>query len=70
MWERESFLRGIPDDELVEEFGSFELVPGGAVGGVAFNDSDDASDDATAVVGLFDDGLLERLREVEVGGLV
>ena len=45
-------------------------MPRGAVGSVAFHDGDDAADDATAVVGLFDDGLLERLREVEVCGLV
>ena len=45
-------------------------MPGGAVGSVAFHDGDDAVNDAPAVVGLFDDGLFERLGEVAVGGLV
>ena len=38
--------------------------------GVAFHDGDDAAHDATAVVGLFDDVLFERLCEVEVCGLL
>ena len=70
VWEREIILSGVPYAELAEELGSFELMPGGAVGGVAFHDGDDAAHDAPAVVGLFDDGLFERFGEVGVGGLV
>ena len=70
MWKREIILSGIPDAELVKYLCGFELVPGGAVGGVTFHDGDDAANDAPAVVALLDDGLLERLLgEVDMGGL-
>ena len=62
--------RGFSCAELVQEFGCFELVPGGAVGCVAFHDGDYAFDDAPAVVGLLDDVPFQRLREADVGCLL
>ena len=54
----------------MEELCGLELVPRGAVGSVAFEDGNDASDDAPAAVGLFEYDLSHRLYEVEVGGLL